>query len=54
VDDLDLEELVLKEHGQDYNKDWSGCRRAPKAEIDGLPQVGTVARPQAWGSDTVE
>ena len=54
MEDLDLEELVLREHGRDNNNDWGGCKRAPKAEIDHLPREGTVARPQAWGSGTVE
>ena len=53
MDDLDLD-LVLREHGRDDNKDWSGCRSTPKVETGGLPQEGTVARPQAWGSGIVE
>ena len=53
MDDLDLD-LVLRGHGRNDNKGWSGCRSAPKVEIGGLPQEGAVVRPQAWGSGTVE
>jgi hypothetical protein len=51
MDDLELEQLVLREYGRGDDKDWSGCRRAP---IEVLPQGGPVARPQAWDSSTVE
>ena len=54
VEYLDLGELVLRERGQGYNKDWGGCRRTPKAEIGGLPQGDAVAKAQAWDNGTVE
>ena len=45
---------MLRDRGRGNNKDWSGCRGTPKAEIESLPEEGPVARGQAWGSGTVE
>jgi hypothetical protein len=54
VGDLDPELMVLKGCGRGDNKDWALCRRAPRAEIEGLPQSRLVVRPQVLGSGIAE